>query len=400
MISKLLLLAYAVSSLLVSSGVRASNVVALSPSDFDSVIDGSKPALVEFYAPVRPLQGNPLASSLSPLKIMDLDNSMTAAESCTGMPHPREVYEELADAFSHHKDVVIAKVDADAHRDLGGRFDVKGFPTLKWFPKGSTKPEDYSGGRDIDALVKFVTDKTGLKSTYKKAPTYVKELDASNFESVVGKKNALVEFYAPWCGHCKNLAPTYEKVARDFSIEPNCVVANIDATASQDVATAFDVTGYPTIKFFPAGSKEPLSYEGGRTEADFVDFLNEHCGTQRLVGGDLNEKRPIPHVSRNKAGKIPELDDVASKFISGQQDAATEEAKKIAASNTSKYANYYVKVMEKIQKDGKEYVAKEIGRLTKISQSGTTSLEKKDDFTIRKNILQSFTAAEGGHSEL
>ena len=49
------------------------------------------------------------------------------------------------------KDVVIANVDADAHRDLGGRFGVSGFPTLKFFPRGSTKPEEYAvraaGGR-------------------------------------------------------------------------------------------------------------------------------------------------------------------------------------------------------------------------------------------------------------
>jgi hypothetical protein len=44
-----------------------------------------------------------------------------------------KVYEELADAFQQSKGVIIAKVDADAHKALGGRFDVKGFPTLKWF---------------------------------------------------------------------------------------------------------------------------------------------------------------------------------------------------------------------------------------------------------------------------
>jgi protein disulfide-isomerase A6 len=57
--------------------------------------------------------------------------------------------------------VVIAKVDADAHRKLGERFDVKGFPTLKWFPKGSTKPEEYNGARDAEGIVAFVNGKTG-----------------------------------------------------------------------------------------------------------------------------------------------------------------------------------------------------------------------------------------------
>lgn len=56
---------------------------------------------------------------------------------------------------------MIAKVDADAHRDLGSRFGVRGYPTLKWFPKGSTDPEDYSGGRSADDIISFVNQKAG-----------------------------------------------------------------------------------------------------------------------------------------------------------------------------------------------------------------------------------------------
>ena len=92
------------------------------------------------------------------------------------------------------------------------------------------------------------------------------------------------------CGHCKSLKPIYEKLARGFASESNCVVVAVDATASEDLGKKYDVTGYPTIKFFPADSEDVVAYEGGRTEADFVSFLNEKCGTQRLVGGSLNAK--------------------------------------------------------------------------------------------------------------
>jgi hypothetical protein len=57
--------------------------------------------------------------------------------------------------------VIVAKVDADSQRNLGSRFDVKSFPTLKWFPKGSTTPEDYSGGRSALDIVTFINSKTG-----------------------------------------------------------------------------------------------------------------------------------------------------------------------------------------------------------------------------------------------
>ncbi len=73
-----------------------------------------------------------------------------------------QVDEEVADAFAHAKDkVVIAKVDADAHRDLGTKFGVQGFPTLKWFPKGKTDPEEYEGGRDLNDFAQFIARKTG-----------------------------------------------------------------------------------------------------------------------------------------------------------------------------------------------------------------------------------------------
>lgn len=103
---------------------------------------------------------------------------------------------------------MIAKVDADAHRELGSRFGIKGFPTLKWFPKGvDGDPEDYSGGRDLESLAAFVSKKSGVKSTIVKAISAVTVLTDSTFDAEVLKsgKNVLVEFYAPWCGHCKSL---------------------------------------------------------------------------------------------------------------------------------------------------------------------------------------------------
>jgi protein disulfide-isomerase A6 len=61
--------------------------------------------------------------------------------------------------------VVIAKVDADAHKSLGQKFGVEGFPTLKWFPRGSPdSPEEYDGGRSLDDFVKYIKQKTGMNN--------------------------------------------------------------------------------------------------------------------------------------------------------------------------------------------------------------------------------------------
>lgn len=70
-----------------------------------------------------------------------------------------------------------------------------------------------------------------------------------------------------------------------------CIVANVDADAevNRPLALKYGIQSFPTIKFFPKGG-EPIAYEGGRQEADFVQFLNEKCGTHRAVGGGLNDQ--------------------------------------------------------------------------------------------------------------
>lgn len=74
------------------------------------------------------------------------------------------------------------------------------------------------------------------------------------------------------CGHCKNMKPTYEDVARAFKSESNCVVANINADEDENrpIASRYGVKSFPTILFFPRGSEEPVPYTSGRSAEDFT----------------------------------------------------------------------------------------------------------------------------------
>merc|ERR1719198_377499 len=107
-------------------------------------------------------------------------------------------------------------------------------------------------------------------------PGPVFTLVGSTFESIVKdkEKDVLVEFYAPWCGHCKKLEPIYKDVAKKLESVPSLVIAKIDAVAND--VEGVDIEGYPTIKFWRADNKEdPLDYDGDRDIDSFVAWLED-----------------------------------------------------------------------------------------------------------------------------
>ena len=160
----------------------ASSVLDLIPENFDDIVlKSKKPALVEFFAPW-----------------------------CGHCKKLAPIYEELAQSFDFAKDKVsIAKVDADAEKDMGRRFGVQGFPTIKWFDGKSDVPTDYNGGRDLESLSSFIVEKTGIKMKGKmKAPSAVELLTDKSFKAEIGgEKDVLVAFTAPWCGRMDNIKP-------------------------------------------------------------------------------------------------------------------------------------------------------------------------------------------------
>ncbi|MCP3683414.1 MAG: hypothetical protein GY861_12060 [bacterium] len=99
-----------------------------------------------------------------------------------------------------------------------------------------------------------------------------------NFKDIVldDTKDVLVEFYAPWCGHCKKLEPIYNEVAEKLQkSNPNIVLAKMDATANE--VEEVSIQGFPTIKFWPRGNKSsPMDYSGDRDAKGFMAFFEKH----------------------------------------------------------------------------------------------------------------------------
>jgi protein disulfide-isomerase A6 len=345
-----------------SSQAADEHVTVLTATNFEEYVGGERAALVEFYAPW-----------------------------CGHCKKLAPEYEKLGEALKGQKGVLIAKVDCDDHKSVCSKFGIQGFPTIKWFPKGSLEPKDYSGGRTTDALLEFVNIEAGTRGKVTSASSEVVVLTPSNFDKVVldRTKDVLVEFYAPWCGHCKSLAPVYEKVAAAFKSEKDVVVANVDADAHKELGSRFGVSGYPTLKFFPKENKDGEDYDGGRDLNSFVEFFNKKAGTSRTPSGALSDD----------AGILLAFDEILTEFLAAKPEERGDilvKGEETAASLEGKAAGYgqvYLKAFKSIISKGEGYAKKEADRLARIL-SGSVSPNKVDEFTVKKNILSSIASKQ------
>jgi len=107
----------------------------------------------------------------------------------------------------------------------------------------------------------------------------VKVVVGKSFEKIVldNDKDVLLEIYAPWCGHCKQLQPLYEEFATNMKDSKHLVVAKMDGTANEPSVSGFDYNGFPTLYFVPAGASKPMPFDGARTVEGFTEFVKKNA---------------------------------------------------------------------------------------------------------------------------
>jgi protein disulfide-isomerase-like protein len=91
-------------------------------------------------------------------------------------------------------------------------------------------------------------------------PSDVVVLDSDNFDRVTKEGAWFILFYAPWCGHCKRMAPVWEQLATKMKGE-SVRVAKVDADGETEIGEKFSIQHYPTLKMFEAG-KTTADYKG------------------------------------------------------------------------------------------------------------------------------------------
>ncbi|KAL0703327.1 hypothetical protein Bca4012_069752 [Brassica carinata] len=308
----------------------SSPVLQLTPSNFKSkVINSNGVVLVEFFAPWC---GH--CKSLTP------------------------TWEKVATTLKGI--ATVAAIDADAHKSVSQDYGVRGFPTIKVFVPGKP-PIDYQGARDAKAISQFAikqikallkdrldgkttgTNTGGGSSEKKSEPSASVELNSSNFDELVTESKDLwiVEFFAPWCGHCKKLAPEWKKAAKN--LKGKVKLGHVDCDADKAIQSRFKVKGFPTILVFGADKSSPLPYEGARSASAIESFALEQLEANagpvevtELTGPDAMEEKCGP---------------AAICFVSFLPDILDSKAE-----GRNKYLEMLLSVAEKFKKDPISFV--------------------------------------------
>ena len=98
-------------------------------------------------------------------------------------------------------------------------------------------------------------------------------------ELVVDSDNDIfIKYYAPWCGHCQQMAPMWEELANELKDVKGLVFADMDTTTNE--VDGLELEGFPTLKLYLKGNKsQPLEFDGERTIDDLKAYLKEHSTT-------------------------------------------------------------------------------------------------------------------------
>jgi len=265
-------------------------VLTLTADSFAAALKEHKAMLVEFYAPWR---GH--CKNLAP------------------------EYEKAAEALKEQGSTnVMAKFDATTSKTLARDYGVRGYPTMIPFVNGIAQ-DKYSGERTPQAMADYVAamgnDAAAApaaaatpkpKAAKKASQRGVLDLgDDTLKDAIANHEFLMVEFYAPWCGHCKSLAPQYEKAANILEASSSKArLAKVDATVAPSAREEYEITGFPTLKVFKGGEVHEDKYKGGRSGMDIANYMQRLAGEEEAASQEVDNGGLVLEMTWENAGNF------------------------------------------------------------------------------------------------
>jgi len=162
------------------------------------------------------------------------------------------------------------------------------------------------------------------------------ELTSENFGPLTDGKSVFLKFYAPWCGHCKSLAPAWSKLEEKFASHPTGFVASVDCTAEgKGLCDSNGIQGFPTLKYGDPSALE--DYEGGRDYGSLEIFASDNLGPVCSLNNiDLCDDDKKAIIEKFKGLSVEEL----TKYID-ETNQKTQDAEDYFDGEIEKLQNQY-----------------------------------------------------------
>ncbi len=213
---------------------------------------------------------------------------------CTKCKEFAKEFERTAKAAAKDsKPYIFAQIDCSQSTAVAKKYNVTKFPTVKLINRNTV--EDYTGEKKEKDIIKFLDTRSGLVAG---AGDVIEITDSTFMSYVNGSKMVMLKLFAPWCGHCKKLAPEYERAAKIAKTQNRpYAFGQIDCTVHKVASEYFKIRGYPTLKIVQNGKID--EYSGERTTEDIIKFMDDRSG---IVG--IKELKSLDEIKAAVANSV------------------------------------------------------------------------------------------------
>lgn len=329
--------------------------------------------------------------------------------------------EQLSEEYKTIDGINIVKHNGGERsgRKMVKKYEIDGFPMLALF-HGDDKPIFYEGGRDFESINNFLKLSTGIQAVDNPEikPFDPKESGVSigstrllsiNDNNLIDKvltssKKTLLLVSGEWCKFCKQVKPIFQALPDIYQLDEKVQfgIVNIDNEhhTTDKIKAQFGIESIPEILLFDTdnvdqdGLRRPIKFKGQKTLKGLISFINDNLLLKRLDSGRLD----------SSAGRLSHIDSMIDGLLyidhEGEQKVYVDAGYKISeALNQHLETNpsqeyevkYYHKVIGKILEDDKEFISRELQRLSKLSENKNVRSTQLDLIDTRINILKAFS---------